>query len=234
MAAGVARLADTITAGTAGSATSVPVITYDKFGRLTTVTGATIVGGGDVSGTVNNMTVNKIRGKDVTGALAADSILWFDQSADDFTATALPTCGANQYLTFDGTAWTGANDVGAAGVVTGVTAGTGLNVGVGPGGTISTSGTLNLANTAVTPAAYGSASSVATFTVDAQGRLTAAASTPIALNASAITAGVLPTDFGGTGLGFAGTAITDGQILIGSNAGDAFVRSTLTENQNLK
>ena len=41
--------------------------------------------------------------------------------------------------------------------------------------------TLNLANTAVAANSYGSASQVGTFTVDAQGRLTAAASTAIAI-----------------------------------------------------
>jgi hypothetical protein len=63
-----------------------------------------------------------------------------------------------------------------------ISPGTGLS----GGGDLTATRTLTLANTAVTPASYGSASSVATFTVDAQGRLTAAASTAIAIVASAI------------------------------------------------
>lgn len=67
------------------------------------------------------------------------------------------------------------------GTVTSVTAGTGLT-----GGTITTSGTISLANTAVTAASYGNASTVATFTVDAQGRLTAANNTAIAIANTAV------------------------------------------------
>jgi len=67
------------------------------------------------------------------------------------------------------------------GTVTSVTAGTGLN-----GGTITTTGTISLANTAVTASSYGNASTVATFTVDAQGRLTAAGNTSIAIANTAV------------------------------------------------
>lgn len=87
---------------------------------------------------------------------------------------------AGQLLTTDASgnlSWTS----GGSGTVTNITAGTGLS-----GGSISTSGTIALTNTGVSLGSYGSASSVANFTVDAQGRLTLAASTPIALNPSQI------------------------------------------------
>lgn len=49
---------------------------------------------------------------------------------------------------------------------------------------------LRLPATTVTLGSYGSASSVATFTVGSDGRLTAAASTPIAISASQVTSGL--------------------------------------------
>lgn len=66
-------------------------------------------------------------------------------------------------------------------------AGTGLN--------LSPATTFNMADTTVSAAAYGSASSVANFTVNAQGQLTAAASTAIAINGNQITSGTVGTAF---------------------------------------
>lgn len=56
-----------------------------------------------------------------------------------------------------------------------ITAGTGLS----GGGDITTSRTLNLANTAVTPGTYGTSTAVGQFTVDAQGRITSATNVTI-------------------------------------------------------
>lgn len=82
-------------------------------------------------------------------------------------------------------------------------AGTGLTL---------TGNTFSITNTAVTPASYGSASSVATFTVNAQGQLTAAANAAIAIDASAITSGTLGVVRGGTGL----SSVAAGDLLYGS------------------
>jgi hypothetical protein len=61
-----------------------------------------------------------------------------------------------------------------------------FTVGAGTGITVNADD-VALANTLVTIGAYGSASSVGTFTVDQQGRMTAAASVPIAISSASVT-----------------------------------------------
>lgn len=98
------------------------------------------------------------------------------------------------YLT--STDWSTFNSKGS-GSVTSISTGTGLT-----GGPITTTGTISLANTTVTAGSYGSVSSVGTFTVDAQGRLTAAANATIAIGVAQVS-GAVPntvTITAGTGL----------------------------------
>jgi len=77
-------------------------------------------------------------------------------------------------------------------------AGTGLTL---------TGNTFSITDTGVTAASYGSASSVATFAVNAQGQLTSASNTAIAIAANQITSGTIASSLisgsytGITGLG---------------------------------
>lgn len=118
----------------------------------------------------------------LTGAASAndDNLVIFDTSADTTKrilrsqlAIGMATDLSGAGLENDGT---GKIRVIPGSRVTSVATGTGLT-----GGPITDTGTVSLANTAVTPGSYGSASQVGTFTVDAQGRITAAANTAISV-----------------------------------------------------
>jgi hypothetical protein len=103
--------------------------------------------------------------------------------------------------------------------VTDLTAGAGLFRTNGDG-----SLTVGISNTGVTAGSYGSASSVTTLTVNAQGQLTVAGNVAIAIAASQITSGTLGVVRGGTGQ----STYTDGQLLIGNSTGNTLAKSTLT------
>jgi len=152
-----------------------------------------------------------------TGGTVLTRATDFDTAAEmasgDFTFVSNGTLYAN-------TGWVQTNPVTVVGTspVTWVqfsgagtyTAGTGLTL---------TGTVFSITNTAVAAAAYGSASSVPTFTVNAQGQLTLAANTSIAISASQITSGTLPIANGGTN---ATTTPTSGAVSYGTGTAYGF------------
>jgi len=104
----------------------------------------------------------------------------------------------------------GATDVGATPNTTYVIAGTALS----GGGRLTGNVTLNLANTAVTAATYGNASTVGQFTVDAQGRLTGASNVTIAITAAQVSGAVSNTTYVLAGTGLSGGGALTGNVTL--------------------
>jgi cytoskeletal protein CcmA (bactofilin family) len=115
-----------------------------------------------VSGTASQVTVTGSGSENAAITLSLPSTINVDTSGNAATATKLATTRAIS-LTGDVTGTANFDGSASAGIEA------------------------TLANTAVTPASYGSASTVALFTVDSKGRLTSASSTNIAIDQSAVT-----------------------------------------------
>lgn len=120
-----------------------------------------------------------------------------------------------QVLKWDGSKWVPQDDIANngsnGGTVTEVNTGAGLS-----GGPITTSGTISLTNTGVTPGIYGSATEIPVVTVDAQGRVTNVSKT----NIQQATVGIT----GSTGI----TVQQNGSNFVITNTGDTDAGNDLT------
>ena len=246
---GTISLANTaVTAASYGGAATVSVITVDAQGRITAasnasiainvaavsgavpntvniLTGTGLTGGGALTGNVTlsvtaNSTNQKVTVQNNATVVGSEPAINFIAGTNVTISVADDSVGARSNVTISAT-----GGGGGGGTVTSITAGTGLT-----GGTITTSGTINLANTTVTTGTFGSATQVGVFTVDAQGRLTAASNTTISISASQITSGVLPVANGGTGVtvssGASSVVLRDSNSNITGNAFFAGTTST--------
>ena len=89
---------------------------------------------------------------------------------------------------------------------------------------------LGLSPTGVTATSYGGSATVGTFVVNEWGRITSAGNTAIAIDASAITSGILTVPRGGTGL----SSFTTNGILFGNTTGSLKVTAAGTDGQVLQ
>jgi len=208
-----------------------------------------------VAATTANITLSGAQTIDTVSVVAGDRVLVKDQTAQAENGIYVAASGAwsrspdaNTYdemisaLVFvesggqAGSAWYCPIQPGGTLGVTAITwnnfsvggvyfAGTGLSLTGGD--------TFNISNTTVTPASYGSASAVPTFTVNAQGQLTAASNTNIAIAGSAITSGTIDSGrLSGTYSGITGVGtlanLTVSSTITGSISGNAATATSAT------
>jgi hypothetical protein len=205
------------TGGAGGTATTIPAIAGSgAFATLTST--QTISGNKTFSGTLDlgssAVAATKTAGNNSTSV-----------ATTAYVDSAVAAVGAFGGLTFAGDG--GTPQAIASGDTLTISGGVGLSSTASATDTV----TVNLDNTAVTAGSYGSATAVSTFTVDAQGRLTAAGTANIAISSGAV------TDFNEAAQDAVGNAVgtgltyTDstGAISVTANTYDAYGSASTVE-----
>ena len=206
-----------------GSSTAIPVLTIDQQGRVTTagttyiapiwynITGTptTLAGYGITDAVPNTRTV---QGQySITGGGALSSNITLNLVND----TNVP--GNSKYYGTDNVGNKGWYTLVGGGSVTQIDTGTGLT-----GGPITNSGTISIANTSVSAASYGSSTSIPSFTVNAQGQLTAAAGNVViapagTLSGTTLNSSVVSSSL--TSVGTIDTGVWNGTLISGQYGG---------------
>ncbi len=164
----------TVTAGSYGSATQVSSVVVDTKGRITSASDVTIA----IPST--QITDFIEAAQDAVGVSLADSTsvdLTYNDVSNTISASVLPA-GVNH-----NSLQNYVSDEHIDHSTVSINPGTGLS----GGGDITASRTLNIANTTVTAGSYGSASEVATYTVNAQGQLTTSSDVSIQIDENQVT-----------------------------------------------
>ena len=152
--------------------------------------GTVVLTAANVNAVADTATITAGTGLTGGGTLASNTTITLANTAVTAGTYGGGTDAASFVVDAQGRLTSAANVAIPQGTVTNVATGTGLT-----GGPITSTGTISLANTAVSAGSYGNATSVATFTVDAQGRLTNASNVAITFPAVSGNVSVDSIDF---------------------------------------